>query len=119
MSKNAKIILGVIVVLFIAVLIWFGKMNSKGAVVYETEKPFKANITKKTVATGKVTPLEEIAIKPPVKKTFMITLIDDKPKTLLNQVSKGLEKTSSRAIMSRTKPANNHFFNQEGRPKEM
>jgi len=66
MSKNAKIILGVIVVLFIAVLIWFGKMNSKGAVVYETEKPFKANIIKKTVATGKVTPLEEIAIKPQI-----------------------------------------------------
>ena len=30
-------------------------MNSKPPVSFDTEKPFKTNITKKTVATGKVT----------------------------------------------------------------
>ena len=50
----------------IAVLIWFGKMNTKSVVTFETEKPFKANIVKKTVATGKVIPLEEVEIKPQI-----------------------------------------------------
>lgn len=48
----------------IAVLIWFGKKNNKSAITYETEKPFKTNIVTKSVATGKVVPLEEIEIKP-------------------------------------------------------
>ena len=60
------IIFSIIGIAFIAVLVWFGKMNSKSPIQYETEKPFKANIVKKTVATGKVTPLEEIEIKPQV-----------------------------------------------------
>lgn len=66
MSKKAKIILIIIGVLFIAALIWFGKKNSKSIIEYETEKPFKTTILKKTVATGKVTPLEEIEIKPQI-----------------------------------------------------
>lgn len=62
-----KIILfSIIALAFIAVLIWFGKMNSKAPVNFETEKPIKTNIVKKTVATGKVTPLEEVEIKPQV-----------------------------------------------------
>jgi HlyD family secretion protein len=60
------IIFSIIGIAFIAVLIWFGKMNSKSPVQYDTEKPFKTNIVKKTVATGKVTPLEEIEIKPQI-----------------------------------------------------
>ncbi|PWG05060.1 efflux RND transporter periplasmic adaptor subunit [Polaribacter aquimarinus] len=66
MSKRAKIILIVIAILFVAALIWFGKKNKKSIVEYETEKPFKTTIVKKTVATGKVTPLEEIEIKPQI-----------------------------------------------------
>lgn len=66
MSKKAKIILIIIAVLFIAALIWFGKKNKKSIVEYETETPFKTTIVKKTVATGKVTPLEEIEIKPQI-----------------------------------------------------
>jgi len=66
MSKKAKIILIIIGVFFIAALIWFGKKNSKSIIQYETEKPFKTTILKKTVATGKVTPLEEIEIKPQI-----------------------------------------------------
>ncbi|MFC4269261.1 efflux RND transporter periplasmic adaptor subunit [Polaribacter marinivivus] len=66
MSKRAKIILIVIAVLFIAALIWFGKKNKSAVIEYETEKPFKTTIVKKTVATGIVTPLEEIEIKPQI-----------------------------------------------------
>ena len=61
-----KIIFGIIAIAFIAVLIWFGKMNSKSPETYETETAFRTTIVKKTVATGKVTPLEEIEIKPQI-----------------------------------------------------
>ncbi|WP_405605140.1 efflux RND transporter periplasmic adaptor subunit [Polaribacter sp. Asnod1-A03] len=66
MSKRAKIILIVIGVLFVAALIWFGKKNKTSILEFETEKPFKSTIVKKTVATGIVTPLEEIEIKPQI-----------------------------------------------------
>ncbi len=61
-----KLIFGGIALALVAVLIWFGKKNSKSVIEYETEKPFKTNIVTKTVATGKVTPLEEIEIKPQI-----------------------------------------------------
>ncbi len=66
MSKRAKIILGIVVVAFIVILIWLRKKNASNPVTFKTEKAFKANITKKTVATGKVIPLEEIEIKPQI-----------------------------------------------------
>lgn len=66
MSKKAKIILIIIAILFVIALIWFGKKNKKSIIEYETETPFKTTIVKKTVATGIVTPLEEIEIKPQI-----------------------------------------------------
>ena len=60
------IIFGTVGVLLIAVLLWFGKKNSKNPIEYETEKAFVTNIVKKTVATGKVLPLDEAEIKPQV-----------------------------------------------------
>ena len=66
MSKRAKIILIIIAIGFVVALIWFGKKNKKSIIEYETETPFKTTIVKKTVATGKVTPLEEIEIKPQI-----------------------------------------------------
>ena len=60
------IIFSVIGIAFIAVLAWFGKMNSKSPIQFETEKAFKTDIVRKTVATGKVTPQEEIEIKPQI-----------------------------------------------------
>jgi len=58
------IIFSLIGIALIAVLIWFGKKNSKSTITFETETPFKTNIIRKSVATGKVVPLEEIEIKP-------------------------------------------------------
>jgi len=60
------LIFGGIGVALIAVLLWFGAKNSKNPIQYETEKAFIENIVKKTVATGKVVPLEEAEIKPKV-----------------------------------------------------
>jgi len=66
MSKRAKVILIIVLVLFMGVLIWLGKKNAKNVEVFETEKAFKTSIVQKTVATGKVVPLEEVEIKPQI-----------------------------------------------------
>ncbi|WKD86468.1 Multidrug resistance protein MdtE [Polaribacter huanghezhanensis] len=66
MSKRAKIILAIIAVGFIAALIWFGKKNKTNIIEFETETAFTTTIVEKTVATGKVVPLEEVEIKPQI-----------------------------------------------------
>ena len=66
MSKRAKIILAIIGVCLVAALIWFGKKNKKNIIEFETETAFITTIVKKTVATGKVVPLEEVEIKPQI-----------------------------------------------------
>lgn len=60
------IIFSIIAIALIFVFIWFGKMNKKTVETYKVEKAFKTNIIKKTVATGKVIPLEEVEIKPQI-----------------------------------------------------
>ena len=45
---------------------FFIKSNSKSVITYETKKPFTSNIEKKTVATGKVIPKDEVEIKPQI-----------------------------------------------------
>ncbi|SHJ11974.1 HlyD family secretion protein [Arenibacter nanhaiticus] len=45
---------------------FFVKSNSKSAITYETTNPFTASIEKKTVATGKVIPEDEVEIKPQI-----------------------------------------------------
>ena len=67
MNKYVKY--GLIAVLALGALwaaAFFIKSNSKGAITYETKNPFIANIEKKTVATGKVIPQDEIEIKPQI-----------------------------------------------------
>ena len=46
---------------------YFIKSNSKGNITYETNTPFITNIERKTVATGKVIPEDEVEIKPQVQ----------------------------------------------------
>ena len=60
------IIFSIIGLAFIAVLVMFAKKNKEKNEVFETEKAFKATIVDKTVATGKVMPLEEVEIKPQI-----------------------------------------------------
>jgi HlyD family secretion protein len=60
------IIFSIIGIAFIAVLLYFVKNNKKTTEVFKTEKAFKATIVDKTVATGKVLPLEEVEIKPQI-----------------------------------------------------
>ena len=60
------IIFSIIGIAFIAVIVMFAKKNKQKNEIFETEKAFKTTIVEKTVATGKVLPLEEVEIKPQI-----------------------------------------------------
>ena len=67
MNKYLKYaLIGILVLGALWAAAFFIKSNSKSAITYETQKPFITNIEKKTVATGKVVPEDEIEIKPQI-----------------------------------------------------
>ena len=67
MNKYVKYgLIGVLAIGALWAAAFFIKSNQKSAITYETQKPFKSNIEKKTVATGKVIPEEEVEIKPQI-----------------------------------------------------
>jgi len=67
MRKIVPIIIGVsIVAAFVWTLFFLYNKSKKKPKVFETDKPFIANIVKKTVATGYIVPRKEVAIKPRV-----------------------------------------------------
>lgn len=78
MKKIVKYFLIALVVLgVIFATSFFIKSNSKSAVVYETETPFKTTIEKKTVATGKVIPEDEVEIKPQISGILETILVKE------------------------------------------
>ena len=67
MNKIVKyVLIGIVGLGALWAAAFFIKSNSKSAITYETKKPFITNIEKKTVATGKVIPEDEIEIKPQI-----------------------------------------------------
>jgi HlyD family secretion protein len=67
MNKITKyVLIGVLALGALWAAAFFVKSNSKSAITYEVQKPFIANIEKKTVATGKVIPEDEVEIKPQI-----------------------------------------------------
>lgn len=60
------IVIVVIIVAFLSVLYWFNRKNSLSPVIFTTEKPFHTTIIKKSIASGKVIPLEEVEVKPQI-----------------------------------------------------
>jgi len=67
MNKFVKYgLIGVLVLGAMWAATYFIKTNSKSAITYETTTPFTSTIERKTVATGKVIPQEEIEIKPQI-----------------------------------------------------
>ncbi|WP_281542349.1 efflux RND transporter periplasmic adaptor subunit [Maribacter aestuarii] len=67
MNKIVKyILIGLLVLGALWAAVFFIKSNSKSSITYETHKPFISNIEKKTVATGKVVPEDEVEIKPQI-----------------------------------------------------
>ncbi|MFS4455865.1 efflux RND transporter periplasmic adaptor subunit [Maribacter sp. 2304DJ31-5] len=67
MNKIVKyIIIGVLVLGALWAAVFFIKSNSKSSIIYETSTPFISSVEKKTVATGKVIPEDEVEIKPQI-----------------------------------------------------
>lgn len=67
MNKILKyVLIGLLVLGALWAAAFFIKSNSKSVITYETQKPFISNIEKKTVATGKLIPEDEIEIKPQI-----------------------------------------------------
>lgn len=67
MNKIVKyILIGLLILGALWAAVFFIKSNSKSSITYETHKPFISNIEKKTVATGKVVPEDEVEIKPQI-----------------------------------------------------
>ena len=67
MNKYVKyVLIGALVLGALWAAAFFIKSNSKSAITYETQKPFTSNIEKKTVATGKLIPKDEVEIKPQI-----------------------------------------------------
>jgi len=65
MKKAVTIgILVFIAVTFVGALYYLYQKNQEDPTVYETETPSEQTIVKKTVATGKIVPKEEVLIKP-------------------------------------------------------
>ena len=67
MNKIVKyVLIGILVLGALWAAAFFIKSNSKSAITYEIKNPFIANIQKKSVATGKVVPEDEVEIKPQI-----------------------------------------------------
>lgn len=56
---------------------FFIKSNSKSAIEFETETVFNTTIEKKTVATGKVVPEDEVEIKPQIPGIIDAILVEE------------------------------------------
>ncbi len=74
--------LGVLILGALWAASFFIKSNSKSSITYETTSPFISSIEKKTVATGKLIPEDEVAIKPQI--TGIISKIYVEEGTLIN-----------------------------------
>lgn len=56
---------------------YFIKSNSKASISYETKSPLITNIQKKTVATGKVIPEDEVEVKPQVQGILQTLFVEE------------------------------------------
>lgn len=78
MNKIVKyILIGVLVLAALWAALFFIKSNSKSAITYETQQPFITDIEKKTVATGKVIPQDEVEIKPQISGIIDKILLEE------------------------------------------
>lgn len=78
MNKIVKyVLIGLLVLGALWAALFFIKSNSKSATTYKTQQPFKTDIEKKTVATGKVIPQDEVEIKPQISGIIDKILLEE------------------------------------------
>lgn len=64
MKKFFLLILGIVILaVFVGTTIFLYRKSQEAPVIYQTVKPFVTDIVRKTVATGKIVPRKEIAVK--------------------------------------------------------
>ncbi|WP_339655495.1 efflux RND transporter periplasmic adaptor subunit [uncultured Maribacter sp.] len=88
MNKFVKYtLIGLVVLGALWAAVFFIKSNSKSSITYETSSPFISNIEKKTVATGKLIPEDEIEIKPQIsgiiEKIYLVEGVEVKAGDLI------------------------------------
>ncbi|WP_461532073.1 efflux RND transporter periplasmic adaptor subunit [Sinomicrobium sp.] len=69
--------IGALIVGVLFAAAYFVKSNSKSPITYKTEQPFKMTIEEKSVATGKVIPEDEVAIKPQISGIIGEILVEE------------------------------------------
>ncbi|MGS2738993.1 efflux RND transporter periplasmic adaptor subunit [Sinomicrobium sp. M5D2P17] len=69
--------IGVLILGALFAAAYFIKSNSKSPITFETETPFKTSIEEKSVATGKVIPQDEVAIKPQISGIIGEILVEE------------------------------------------
>ena len=78
MNKLLKITVGVLLLgALVSVLIFFGKKNAKAATDYKVKQAFTTTIEKKSVATGKIIPEDEVAIKPQISGILQEIFVEE------------------------------------------
>ncbi|MGS2762118.1 efflux RND transporter periplasmic adaptor subunit [Sinomicrobium sp. M5D2P9] len=69
--------IGVLIIGALFAAAYFIKSNSKSPITFGTETPFKTSIEEKSVATGKVIPQDEVAIKPQISGIIGEILVEE------------------------------------------
>lgn len=77
MSTKIKIFIAITLLAFGAVVFWMAKKNKAAVATYKTVKPFKTNIEKNILASGKVIPLEEVEVKPQITGIIDKIVVDE------------------------------------------
>ena len=78
MNKYLKYsLIGIFIILLLLAVVWVLKSNSKPIEIFKTEVAQKENIINKVVATGKVIPEDEIAIKPQITGIIDKILVEE------------------------------------------
>jgi HlyD family secretion protein len=78
MNKFLKISVSILLIsAMAAVLIFFGKKNAKAATEYKVKQAFTTTIEKKSVATGKIVPEDEVAIKPQISGIIQEIFVEE------------------------------------------
>ncbi len=69
--------IGVLIIGALFAAAYFIKSNSKSPITFDTETPFRTSIEEKSVATGKVIPQDEVAIKPQISGIIGEILVEE------------------------------------------
>ncbi|MBI2279801.1 MAG: efflux RND transporter periplasmic adaptor subunit [Bacteroidetes bacterium] len=118
MKKIMKYLLIVLIIVgVIYATYFFITSNNTSAIVYKTETAFKTTIEKKTIATGKVVPEDEVEIKPQISGIIESILVKEgqliKAGDLIAKIKVVPNEAALSSALGRVKNANYVFENSK------